>query len=110
RNTMKERIGSELQYAKANVVHGIGNKESALKCLETCGNKFLQLMIELFRSHSLKYVIVYDFDDKKVLNFVNKKYNINLGFKNSTAIKGITEKGITFIAAPRTQRYIKRLP
>jgi len=58
---MKDRIGTELKYVKANVVHRIGDKESALKCLGTCGDKFLLRMIALFRD--LKYVIVYDFDD-----------------------------------------------
>jgi len=107
KKTMIERIGNELEYVKANVVHGIGDKKSAMKCLETCGDKFLYDMIGLF--WGLKYVIVYDFADRRVLNYVNKKLNISLGFQNYNAAKGISRNGITFIVAPRTRRYIRKL-
>lgn len=108
RNTMRERIGSELEYVKANVVHGILDKKSAQKCLEACSSKFLLSMIGLFCG--LKYVIVYDFEDKNVLDYVNKKLNVDIDFKNSTAVKGFQEetRGITFIAARRARRYIRR--
>ena len=107
KKAMIERIGNELEYVKANVVHGIGDKKSATKCLETCGDKFLCDMIGLF--WGLKYVIVYDFNDKKVLNYVNNELNINLDFQNYNASKGISRNGITFIAASRTRRYIQKL-
>lgn len=110
KNAMRERIGKELSYVKANVVHFVCRKKTALKCLEICGEKFLQGLIELFR-RSLKYVIVYDWDDGHVLNFVNKKYGIELNLdKHFTADKGIKVNGITFIAARRKgPRYIERL-
>jgi hypothetical protein len=59
----------------------------------------------------LKYMIVYDFDDRKVLNFVNRNLDISppLGFDNSTTEKGILWNGITVIAARRKRRYIRRL-
>jgi len=108
KNAMIERIGSELEYVKANVVHGILHKELAQKCLLTCGGKFLLPMLELFRG--LEYMIVYDFNDKKVLNFVNKKLSISppLDF-NSTADKGVLWNDVTVIAAKRTRRGIARL-
>jgi len=108
RNAMKERIGRELEYVKANLVHGIGNKETALKCLKPCGDKFLLDMIGLFSG--LKYVIVYDFKDRKVLDYVNIRLGINLDFKDSTVTKSSTIKnGMIFMAAPRTRRYIRRM-
>ena len=91
RNTMKERIGSELEYVKTNVVHGALDKKSAQKCLEACGNKFLLPMIRLFCG--LKYVIVYDFEDQNVLNYVNKKLDIDIDFKNSTAAIDLARSG-----------------
>lgn len=90
---MQDRIGTELKYVKASVVHRIGDKESALKCLGTCGDKFLLRMIALFRG--LKYVIVYDFNDGNVLNYVNKKLCIGLDFEKSTAEKGIPARAQT---------------
>lgn len=107
KNTMKERIGSELEYVKANVVHGILEKDSAQDCLETCGRKFLQRMMKLFCG--LEHVVVYDFEDRRALNYVNKKFGISIDFRNSNAAKGFKKGKLTFIAAPRTRRYIKRL-
>ena len=109
RNAMKERIGSQLEYVKANVVHAILDKEHAQACLETCGNKFLLPMLRLFCG--LRYMIVYDFNDKKVLNYVNEKLHISppLDFNNSTVGKGVLWNGVTVIAAMRKRRYIRRL-
>ncbi len=117
-NAMAERIGQHFKtanYVKANVVHGIGDKESALKALETCGNRFLKDMIYSFPN--LEYVIVYDFEKKggkdgRVMEFVSEKLGVKLNFSNNKAAvaKEAQKKGnLTFIAAKRTQRYIRRL-
>jgi hypothetical protein len=70
KNAMTDRIGEKLNYVKANVVHGVGKKSLAKKAIKTCGKKYLKNMIELFPI--LKYVIVYDFSSKPVLNFLNE--------------------------------------
>jgi hypothetical protein len=67
----------------------IGNKERALKCLDFCGNKFLKDLIELFCENSLRYVIICDWKDEKVLNLVNNLVKLNppLDFKNDSSDK-----------------------
>jgi hypothetical protein len=109
-HAMMDRIGSEIEFVKANVVHGILDKKQAEKCIESCGNKFFLPMLELF--HGLEYVIVYDFDkSKEVLKFVNRKLNISppLSFENRTKDKSVLWNGVRFIAAKRTRRGIRRL-
>lgn len=108
RHAMIDRIGKELPYVKANVVHGIGDKKAAVNVLATCGDKYLEEMISLFPA--LQYIIVYDFPDRKVLHYL-EKFGIELDFENNDREdKGFRKNGLVFIAAKRTRRYVQRLP